>query len=238
MKFKKTVFDPAPFLEINAPEVAYVLGLIWVDGSLGNSKNCSVSIDLVKSDMDDIINIIKKTGKWNFYERQRGNWKISSSAKTGNRNLYEFLVSMDYKIKSGASANKILDKIPSDLRQYFFRGLIDGDGCFYFNPKSNLRQFSISSTFNQDWSYFTEMLGDLYVSFSEKQRTHNNKNKKISKSSYIRITGIENIKKLGNYIYKNYEVDKIGLRRKYNKFFDIMASAEKQYKLFYFFVNK
>ena len=33
---------------------------------------------------------------------------------------------------------------------YFFRGLIDGDGSYYFNNEKKYYQFSITSNYNQD----------------------------------------------------------------------------------------
>jgi len=51
----------------------------------------------------------------------------------GFKNPLELLVDNDYKLKSYNSADKILSKIPNSLHHYFFRGLIDGDGCFYLN---------------------------------------------------------------------------------------------------------
>jgi len=100
------------------------------------------------------------------------------------------------------------------LKHYWFRGLIDGDGCFYYyKPKlgSTLRQFALASTYEQDWGYFESLCDELQINYKIKR----NKNLKSS-SSYLRITNKDGIIKLGEYIYKNY--DNIGLDRKYKKF--------------------
>jgi len=83
--------------------------------------------------MVQLLDIFNSTGKWRYYNISRNQWKPILSAVVNNRLLYEFLVDNDYKLKSYNSADKILSKIPNSLHHYFFRGLIDGDGCFYLN---------------------------------------------------------------------------------------------------------
>ena len=70
-----------------------------------------------------------------------------------NRFLYNFLKENDYHIKSGASASKILLKIPEHLQHYWWRGFIDGDGCFVRNERNRLNILQITSTFDQGWSF-------------------------------------------------------------------------------------
>jgi hypothetical protein len=127
-----------------------------------------------------------------------------------------FLIENDYDKKSYTSANKILSKIPNEIKHYWFRGLIDGDGCFYhYTPKkgSTLRQFVLTSTYEQDWTYFENLCKELEIKYTIK-RIKNIK----SASSVIRITNKKGIKKLGEYIYQNFKKDSIGLIRKFNKF--------------------
>lgn len=215
----KTTFNHETITSINSSEAAYVLGFLWADGSLGNSKNCGISLEIVSEDMLFIKPILDKLGPWKYYERQRMNWKPITSAKINNRILYEFLIDNDYGTKSTTSPCKILDKIPDNLKHYFFRGLIDGDGCFYVNAKQYLYQFSITSTVTQNWKFFTGLLERLgiryHIKYTEKI---NKKSEKFNSDSCLRITNKNEILKLGEYIYFDFESDKIGLPRKYEKY--------------------
>ena len=61
---------------------------------------------------------------------------------------------------------------------------------------------------------------NIKYSIARKQQLQNNK---VNKFSIIRITNRKGIKILGDYIYQNYENDKIGLQRKYDKFVKIKS---------------
>lgn len=217
----KCNINPDLFYNLNSKEVVYLLGLIWADGFLNPSKNGqnhNLGFTMVKEDIDVIKHLLDSIGKWNYYERKQPvkTWKPSINVITNNKRIFNYLIEHDYDNKSHISADKILNKIPNELKHYFFRGLIDGDGCFYYyKPKkgSTLRQFALASTYEQDWSYFEKLCVELDVKYTIK-RIKNIK----SSSSVIRITNKEGIRNLGDYIYNNFEKDKIGLIRKYNKF--------------------
>lgn len=204
--------DIKQFLNIHKPEVAYFLGFLWADGYLNKNTN-EVSIGIISKDMDILFPTFKKIGIWNKYEYKRKKWQQQTEIKFSNFYIHEFLKNNDYLDKSTKSPEKILSKIPEELKHYFFRGLSDGDGCFYYH-NSGIYQFSISGTYNQDWGAFNDLLKYLHVeNFKLKQTILKN-----SKSSAIRITNKKGVILFGNYIYKNYEYDKIGLDRKYEKF--------------------
>lgn len=214
--------NPNLFYELNTKEIIYLLGLIWSDGHLNPSKNrrnYNVGFNMVTEDFVMIENVILKTGKWNHYakpQRKDTNWKPSSLVVTNNKRIYNFLKEHDFDKKSCVSADKILSKIPNELKHYFFRGLIDGDGCFYYHKPikgSTLRQFAITSTYEQDWSYFENLCHYLDIKYTIKRTK-----KERSSSSYLRITNKDGIKKIGDFIYQNYNIDNIGLPRKYKKY--------------------
>jgi hypothetical protein len=100
---------------------------------------------------------------------------------------------------------------------YFLRGVIDGDGCFYINKKTNQTQFSLAGSYNQNWNYFTDILNSLNIKYNIK-KSKIKKEGKIHKSSVVRITKRNDIVKLGDFVYVNYEMDKMGLKRKYDKY--------------------
>jgi hypothetical protein len=221
---KECNINPDLFYNITMPEVAYFLGLLWTDGFIQRRKNNShLGIKNIKDDIISIKDVLNKIGKWNYFEikKRKDTWKDQIQVSTNNKRIYDFLVEHDYNKKSYASADKILRKIPENLHHYFFRGIVDGDGCFYYKKTvhSTMRQFSVSSTYEQDWEYFENLCKKLNIIYSIK------KYKRI-KSSYsqIRITNKNGIQKIGEYIYNCYNKNKIGLYRKYTKYQLIMNS--------------
>lgn len=214
--------NPNLFYNINQKEVVYLLGLMWSDGFLNKTKNCStVGIKMVSEDIDVLLPVINKIGKWNIYKRNIIGNKPTTTISTNNKRIFDFLVENDYGKKSFESPNKILSRIPAHLIFYFFRGIIDGDGCFYFKKQKNtcLRQLTISSTYDQDWSYVDTLLEKMNIKYSII------KIKRLNSSySIIRITNKKGIHKLGQYIYQDFEIDNIGLKRKFQKFKQIIES--------------
>jgi hypothetical protein len=221
IKPEKCNINPDLFYNISTKEISYLLGLIWADGFLNpskNGKNSNLGFTMVKEDIDIIKPILESIGKWNYYERKQAveSWKPSINVITNNKRILNFLIEHDFDKKSYISADKILSKIPDELKHYFFRGLIDGDGCFYYYKPENgstLRQFALASSYEQDWSYFEKLCKEKNIKYNIKRTTG-----KKSSSSVIRITNKDGIMNLGEYIYKNFHKDNIGLVRKYEKY--------------------
>lgn len=207
--FDKYKIHPAQFLNIKTPEVAYFLGFLWADGHI-TKKYYNINIEIQEDDMIELITHFNKIGIWNEYIRKRKNWKTQSQISTSNYHIHQFLSENDYLDKSQKSPNKILNKIPINLQHYFFRGWIDGDGCFRENKGNYF--FAIAGTANQPWASFKNVLKHVFI---KNYKIINIKNKKGS-GDILKITNKKDIVKLGDYIYKNYESDKIGLSRKYN----------------------
>lgn len=205
------------FLNIQSPEVVYFLGFLWADGYIVKQE---IRLSILKTDMDNIKNTLNKFGKWNFYERVRGDDKPTCTASTNNRRIYDFLVSKDFKEKSGASADKILEVIPDNLKHYFFRGLIDGDG--HIRNKG----ITIGSCYQQDWGYVTRLTERLGIA-SYIYRIRRDK----SKSSSLDINGIHALN-FCKYIYQGVEQDEIGLTRKYNSFFKAKVLHRRRQELY------
>jgi hypothetical protein len=203
------------FKNINTPEIAYILGFIWSDGSFNKNKyHNDIRLEIVKKDLDEIRFIFDKVGKWGYYTRKRKNKKETAILKTSNRPLLEYLYSLDFNKKSFVSPDKLIQKIPENLQYYFFRGIIDGDGCFYNGINTMI--FSVTSSINQDWNYLENLYKKLNVKYTIRQKNHKNKNGTISQSSIIEVIRIEDIIKIGDYIYADF--DEIGLMRKYKKY--------------------
>jgi hypothetical protein len=210
------------FENINDSYVAYILGFMWADGHVRNDGR-HFNVGGVKEDIDEIENLFFKVGSWgkSIQDRSKRGWKTAKYLIGSNKEIYNFLIEHNYDKKSYISADKILSKIPDDLKHYFFRGLIDGDGSFYF--KDYTRQFAITSSYDQDWTYFERLCENLGIKYNIKRIINfNKKTKKENKSSVLRILGKEIIK-LGEYIYNG---DDFGLSRKINKYKQIKESYD------------
>lgn len=213
--------DENNFIINFTPQSAYVLGILWADGNLNNkSQRHAICLEIVAKDAKNIKKTFMSTGKWGIYGRIRSGRQSLTKICTNNFKLYNFLEDNDYEIKTGASANKILNKIPTELHQYWWRGFFDGDGCFYVNKKNRCFQLSLAGSFSQNWDFAEELLNKLEIkTFGIKRREQKLKNGGIGHSSIVIITNREDIVKFGNFIYGID--DKIGFKRKKKKFSEI-----------------
>jgi hypothetical protein len=210
------------FLYIRKPEVAYLLGLIWADGYLNNSiyeNHCTyrVSVNNVLADAYYFLNIFKKTGFWRTHiipAKPNGS-KAQLHVVVSNKRLYDFLYNCDYGPgrKSIENQNKILSKIPLRWHYLFWRGLSDGDGCFYFSDKGRCR-FTLASHINQNWSCFSNLLTATKIKYNIRKNIRQSGN-----GSCLHISCQEDIVKFGDYIYQDY--NDICLPRKREKYLQI-----------------
>lgn len=208
--------DPKQFEKIEKPEVAYLLGFLWADGYLNNkSQHYKISMEIAEKDYNEISKTIKQTGEWNVQNRKRTNRQSQITISTSQKPIYNILKKYGYENKSIQSPITFLKSLPNKLKHFWWRGYFDGDGCFYFNKEQSLRQMSICSSFNQDWSHVCKLFNELNIKYKAIKRKQNN-----HKHSVIRSCGKENITKFGDYIYQDQK--HIGLKRKYNKYLQII----------------
>jgi hypothetical protein len=212
---KNNGFDFEQF-NIYQAESVYILGLIWSDGSFDLPYRTGLH------------------GNWryNFQNKRQPTWKDQLLVRASSKDFVNFLLHHDYKTKGESSADRILSIIPNNLKHYFFRGVIDGDGSFQCGKKTirsnGKKAFGCYSTYKQNWNYFEQLLKSLDISYKICRRNRIRKNKiKEQKSSSIEFYKIHDIIKFGNYIYNDFEQDGIGLKRKYNKFQEIVHYAHK-----------
>ena len=193
------------------PESAYVLGILWADGSV--EKSGKVRIGLVKQDMNDIECVFDKLGKWKKRDKQLINRQLQRHIGTNSKILSNFLQSHNYISKSTSSADSILSIIPDNLKHYWFRGLFDGDG----HIRKNRNEFSISSNYYQDWTYLIELSKKFGMKYHVRKQKLISKAGKEHSSSCFSCSHAMSMYKFFEFIYFNYENDNIGLKRKYKE---------------------
>ena len=126
--------DTSYFEQIDNPHKAYLLGFITADGAVVNNI---LSIEV----HDDDIGVLK------YAQQQinpratitkckgRSTSKISFGAKKIGEDLAKYGVVQN---KSKVIKNVPLNFIPHEYLKYYFRGLIDGDGCVLKNGKLSI----------------------------------------------------------------------------------------------------
>jgi hypothetical protein len=204
-------------IDFNNKYFCYILGLIWADGYVEKNSN-RVTVSIIEEDMENIKYIFKETGFWleDYFNNEKRKFKNQLRLSISDKYFSEFLSQNDFKEKSKKSPYKVLSLISSKNIKYFLRGISDGDGCFYYNKKNYTRQYVISSTYEQEWSYISDILKLLDCKY-EIRKVINKKGK--SKSSLIRITN-KDIIKFGDYIYDDF----FGLERKF-KIYKIIKNS-------------
>lgn len=203
--------DHNQFINVETKEIAYLLGLLWADGNL--VKPGTIRHVFQENDFDSFKKVYDETGDWGVYSRKGFPHK---SIWTSNKELLDYLWSIGYFPFNYGTAKPVLDTIPNHLKSYWFLGLIDGDGCFYFydktkEGKSYSRGFCLASGYDQDWSYFEDYLKELKVSSWKVRQSI----LKLGKGSCLWIHRKEDLRKLGNDVYKDKSF--IPLQRKYLK---------------------
>ena len=223
-KYGKNTKDISNFLIINKPETAYVLGFLWADGHITNPNNRqhhTITMKIRATDADDIMSTMMNVYEWNVYYSQKKNpsWSPVKDFNTGHKALHEILVSLDYHKKSGGSANKVLSAIPNELRQFWWRGYFDGDGCLYQGKTSN--HLSFTAPIGQNWDFCVDLLEILGIT---QYQIKPYKGKK-SKRSVVRIYSWKQCKTFLDYVYESRQ--EIGLRRKYIKYLALISKKRR-----------
>lgn len=210
-KARKYEINVEEFKELKKPEIVYLLGLIWADGSLSTSNRSSITFQSLMDDIKELMPVFNKTGVWRY--RIIGGKYIRCYVNAYR--LFDWLESLGYLDKSGGSALKILTSIPEDLRHLWWRGYLDGDGHISSNPKK--RKVVFTSNFTQNWDFMSLLPVPIYIY----QHSYTTSVAKVHKSSQAMTQNSSDIIRLLEYIYKDYPVEHIGLTRKYNKYLQL-----------------
>jgi hypothetical protein len=134
------------FEAIDNPHKAYLLGFITADGAVVKDI---LSIEVHQKDIDLInfareqINPKATITQCNY--GKKNNVRISLSAKKLGKDLFKYGIVQN---KSKIIKRVPVELIPKDLLPYYFRGLIDGDGCVHLDGKVSI--YSGSEDFIKD----------------------------------------------------------------------------------------
>jgi hypothetical protein len=216
-KVNFTLFD-----ENFSKESVYILGLLWADGHI-REENKLITINCSETDINDVTGVFKKTGEWNFSKPIKkffNNKEVKTQKRISSTTwgLFEILKKNDYVIKSVSTPDKILNQIPQNLKKYWYRGFLDGDGCIKLGKKYGI-EVVFAGPYLQDWSFMVGLCDELEIDFSIDNRLV-----KLGGYSHFRVNKKNHVKKLCDYIYNDF--DDIGFIRKYKKYLDILKYIE------------
>ena len=202
-KFKYNLDFSRLFENINE-KLAYWIGFFWADGTV--NRHTSMVIEIIKEDGESLKKLFLDIFPFVITERKRKNKKAQITFRVNNKTVGNLLESLGKYPKSCESHEKIMKYLGDKRLQIFFlRGLIDGDGSFYWNDEKKYAQFTLASNYNQNWDYLLKFLED-FNPFISKDINLN------GKSSVLRITGRTNIINLIKFL--EYETNELGLKRK------------------------
>lgn len=206
-------------LNIDDPIKAYCLGLIWTDGHIRDTTITQTTTEPDSSYYYDKLMHLGKWGTTRYKHSKHPSWKERVNFQTTNPFLCKKLQDLNFTDKT-LGFQKVYDTIPDNFKRFFIIGLIDGDGCIYINEKKGQYQISICSCYEQDWTSYTNILDKLNIKFNIEKT-------KRSSGSYskVHITGKYEVMKFGQFLYSTYEVDNIGLPRKYEKYLQILSKC-------------
>lgn len=197
-------------------EEIYILGFLWADGYLnGSDRKRNLQCEIVYNDFICLEKIFDKVGRWGRFKRKASikngvSRQSRMSLIISDTKLIDKFFLLDFDKKSFVCPYKLLKKIPKNKHYLFYRGYVDGDGCFYITDRA--KQFSLSSTYDQDWSHIENLFKNLNI---KKYKIQKNISKLGHQDSRIRTSNIDDLTKLVNYLYQD-RLD-IGLKRKYDK---------------------
>lgn len=127
---------------IDTPHKAYLLGFITADGAIVNDI---LSLEVHKDDSDILQFAKKEINPFATLTPTRDCFKVTFGAKQLARDLKKYGIIQN---KSKILSRVPIDLIPNELLPYYFRGLIDGDGCIHKNGSISI--YSGSYDFIED----------------------------------------------------------------------------------------
>jgi len=195
------------FEEINNPHKAYLLGFITADGSIIGKNQSSCAIEVHEKDRE-VIEFAKKQINPNATitecHNNKNNCRISFSSKKLCNDLNKYGIVPN---KSKIITHVPLELIPDNLLCYYFRGLIDGDGCVHKNGSVSI--YSGSFEFIQHvQTILIEKLNLTPLKIYHGTTWFISWSKKTDKE------------KLYNYLYKNCLNDTFYFKRKYERLYN------------------
>jgi intein/homing endonuclease len=218
------------FENIDTEVKAYILGLIYADGYVGDNKFNNIVISLKQSDrklLERIASEIEFTGDIRDSENKSGykSGSINSILNFSSKQMAEDLRNIGlYPNKSTTMKN--MPDIHKDLVRHFIRGYFDGDGCVGFYR--NVRTYRQKNGTTKIYEYMKPSVSIVGTKdFLEEMKQHmpiefQNDDSKHDIMEYIVCSGKKNAIKIYKYLYNGAT---IYLERKFLKWQKILGAC-------------
>jgi len=141
---------------------AYMLGVIFGDGSLGKENKKEVTIDMNDLDVLQAINNNVFDNKINIRNRVLKNGKIQYRLGIYNSKIWHELVE-NFNLGPNKTYNMVFPKLEDQFMPHFVRGLIDSDGSFYITKRLKRKDVLTFAFGSCSYDLVNDML-DLFVS--------------------------------------------------------------------------
>lgn len=133
------------FHDINTPEKAYFLGLLFTDGNVmpGSKRSPAIRIELVETDIG-ILHKLKQELNCNCkltYNKRKNRTLGTYSLSVRSQQLADDLSKWNIIPNKTYTVSEI--KIPEEFKIDFLRGFIDGDGSIWYDNNSSAVHTSI-----------------------------------------------------------------------------------------------
>lgn len=217
---KRNNIRPGFLTDLTDKRNVYLLGLLWADGCINcDSKNASFSC--VNDDADCPRRLFLENGIITSTVRQR---KYHGESFGRPAYIASFrLTGMEGKLKGWDMHHKVspvrlLSEIPDHLKHYWWRGYFDGDGCLHIRVES--QSLAFWSTYDQDWSFVHHLTDKLGFPSCKITRYKRKGGRHCSSTWTTHRQDI--ICAFMRYIYQGDDVNEVGLKRKHNKYLQLL----------------
>lgn len=211
------------FDEIDTERKAYILGLIYADGFVGDEKYNNIVISINDKELlEDIKKEIDFTGE--IRKTKKGGFKNSKEGYSLNFSSLKIASSLRDK---GLYPNKslTLDKMPElkeDLKRHFLRGYFDGDGSISISRNSSIAKGKRYTYYQLLFTIIgtKPMLENIISTFDI--NSFNISQSKTPEMFYLKVKSKREINNIYNLMYIGAT---IYLKRKYEIWFNSLGAT-------------
>lgn len=196
------------FENIDTPHKAYLLGFITADGSIIGKYNSACAIEVHEHDRA-LIEFAKEQINpeatiTECHTEGKNNCRVNFSSKKMCEDLSKYNIIPN---KSKTITRVPIELIPDNLLRFYFRGLIDGDGCIHLDGKVSIYSGSLQ---------FIQHVQQVLISKLDLTQL------KIYHGTtwFISWSSKKDRQKLYDYLYKDCLEDTFYFKRKYDRLYN------------------
>ncbi len=203
----ETFFD-----NINTPEKAYFLGLLYADGN-NNEDRGVIALRLSEYDKDILLKFnkaIQSNRPLQYIKTKEIKWANVWGAHVNNKHMSNSLRNLGCSQRKSFSIT--IPDIHKDLMNHFVRGYYDGDGSIYIGSgkAKNNRQITITGA-----TLFCKQLGSFLKKELDITCSFYHRNPENKKHVTLSINGKTQVGVMQKWLYGN--ADGLYIKRKYTR---------------------